>query len=196
MDSKQNLAAIGLMLTATAFIAGTTVFAKMLGAGPDGLHPLQITQGRFMFALIGFSLAAGVIRPRFTRPNLKLHALRSLMGFAGGLIVAIIRAGELSDNGASDTTEVLKHVGAGFMFIGFAAVFAAISFAIARILGEFRAGGGEVQDTVGTSTVNTLQMPVTARVFLGGMMMALLTLFIVPVLYSWRRERGNVVVAD
>ncbi len=31
---------------------------------------------------------------------------------------------------------------------------------------------------------------------LGGMMMALLTLFIVPVLYSWRRERGNVAPAE
>ena len=83
MDAKQNLGAIGFMLAATAFIAGTTVFAKMLGAGPAGLHPIQITQGRFLFALIGFSAAAAVIRPRFTRPNLKLHALRSLAGFAG-----------------------------------------------------------------------------------------------------------------
>ena len=83
MNPQKNLAAIGFMLAATAFIAATTVFAKMLGAGPNGLHPVQITQGRFLFALIGFSAAAAVIWPRFTRPNLKLHALRSLAGFAG-----------------------------------------------------------------------------------------------------------------
>lgn len=105
----------------------------------------------------------------------------SLMGFAAGLIVAIIRAAELSDNGVSDTTEVLHHVGAGFMFIGFAAVFAAISFAIARILGEFRAGGGEVQETIGTKTVSVLKMPVTAKIFLGGMVMAMM-LILIPVI--------------
>ncbi len=104
----------------------------------------------------------------------------SLMGFAAGIIVAVIRAAELSDNGISDTSEALKHLGAGFMFIGFAAVFAAISFAIARILGVFRSGGGEVQETVGT-TVHTLKMPVSARVFLGGMMMAMM-LILIPVI--------------
>jgi drug/metabolite transporter (DMT)-like permease len=98
MNARQNLAAIGFMLVATAFIAGTTVFAKMLGAGPDGLHPVQITQGRFLFALIGFSVAAGVIRPRFTRPNLKIHALRSLAGFAGvTLMFAAVQFIPLSD---------------------------------------------------------------------------------------------------
>ncbi len=104
----------------------------------------------------------------------------SLMGFAGGIIVAVIRASELSDNGISDTSEALKHLGAGFMFIGFAAVFAAISFAIARILGVFRSGGGEVQETVGT-TVHTLKMPISAKVFLGGMMMAMM-LILIPVI--------------
>ena len=104
----------------------------------------------------------------------------SLMGFAGGIIVAVIRAAELSDNGISDTSEALKHLGAAFMFIGFAAVLAAISFAIARILGVFRAGGGEVQETVGT-TVHTLKMPISAKVFLGGMMMAMM-LILIPVI--------------
>ncbi len=104
----------------------------------------------------------------------------SLMGFAGGIIVAVIRAAELSDNGVSDTSEALKHLGAAFMFIGFAAVLAAISFAIARILGVFRSGGGEVQETVGT-TVHTLKMPISAKVFLGGMMMAMM-LILIPVI--------------
>ncbi len=104
----------------------------------------------------------------------------SLMGFAAGIIVAAIRAAELSDNGLSDTSEALKHLGAAFMFIGFAAVLAAISFAIARILGVFRSGGGEVQETVGT-TVHTLKMPVSAKVFLGGMMMAMM-LILIPVI--------------
>ena len=106
----------------------------------------------------------------------------ALMAFAIGFIVSLFHAAELSDNGVSDTSEALRHVTAGFMFLGFASVFAAISFAIARILGEFRAGGGEVQETVG-SRVHTLRMPVTAKIFLGGMMMAMMLILIPVVLH-------------
>ena len=59
------------------------------------------------------------------------------------------------------------------MFIGFLGVFTAITFAIARILGEFRKGGGEVQATAGSS-VQTLKMPATARVMLAFMMMGMM----------------------
>ena len=104
----------------------------------------------------------------------------ALMAFAVGFIVSVIQAVELSDNGISDTSESLKHLKAAFMFLGFASVFAAISFAIARILGVFRLGGGEVQELVGT-TVHTMRMPKSARIFLVGMMMAMM-LILVPVI--------------
>ena len=68
------------------------------------------------------------------------------------------------------------------MFIGFAAVFAAISFAIARILGAFRKGGGEMQEAVGTDVV-TLKMPASARVFMLGMMMAMLAILIASIIH-------------
>ena len=61
------------------------------------------------------------------------------------------------------------------MFVGFLGVFAAITFAVARILGEFRRGGGEVQETVGAS-VQTLKMPATARAMLGFMMMGMMVM--------------------
>jgi hypothetical protein len=54
-------------------------------------------------------------------------------------------------------------------------VFAAISFAIARILGEFRSGGGAVQETAGMP-VETLRMPPTAKAFIGLMAMAMMTI--------------------
>ncbi len=133
------------------------------------------------FAIDTSSGSLGLNRPQQIGGKLWLPMFAmSLMGFAGGIIVAVIRAAELSDNGVSDTSEALKHLGAAFMFIGFAAVFAAISFAIARILGVFRSGGSEVQETVGT-TVHTLKMPVSAKVFLGGMMMAMM-LILIPVI--------------
>jgi formate hydrogenlyase subunit 3/multisubunit Na+/H+ antiporter MnhD subunit len=108
--------------------------------------------------------------------------LGALMLFGTGMIVGIVRANEIADGGAADTIATLQHVQAGFMFLGFAAVFSAISFAIARILGQFRAGGGEVQKAA-RRTVQTLRMPVTAKLFLMLMMAALATLVVASILH-------------
>jgi hypothetical protein len=106
----------------------------------------------------------------------------ALMAFAVGFVLAAIRANEIADAGGADTIAQLEHVSTGFMFLGFAAVFAAISFAIARILGEFRAGGGEVQEATGR-TVQTLKMPVTAKAFIVLMAMAMMTLVTAVILH-------------
>jgi len=96
--SAHPLVAVGFMLAATAFIAATTLIAKLLGAGPDGLHPLQISQGRFIFALIAFSGAALALRPRIEAPAWPLHALRSLAGWGGvTLMFAAVQLVPLSD---------------------------------------------------------------------------------------------------
>jgi len=106
----------------------------------------------------------------------------ALMAFPAALIVGAVRAGKISDQASPDTIATLQHVTAGLMFIGFAAVFAAISFAIARILGQFRKGGGDVQEAVGAS-VQTLRMPLTAKAFIGLMMMAMMTILAAVVLH-------------
>ncbi len=71
--------------------------------------------------------------------------------------------------------ETLGHLIPGFMFLGFAMIFAGISFTIARILGAFRVGGGLVQEAVGRG-IKTPVMPLTTKVFLAGMMMAMMLL--------------------
>ncbi len=76
--------------------------------------------------------------------------------------------------GDLETIWTLRHLIPAFGFIGFIGVFSAISFAIARILGALRKGGGEVQETVGGS-VQTLRMPKTARLFMAFMMMGMMT---------------------
>jgi hypothetical protein len=106
----------------------------------------------------------------------------ALMAFAAGFVLAAIRANEIADAGGADTIAQLEHVSTGFMFLGFAAVFAAISFAIARILGQFRKGGGELQEAAGVP-VKTMRMPATAKVFIGLMMMAMMTLVATAVLH-------------
>ena len=87
--------------------------------------------------------------------------LMALVFFGAGMVLGIVRADEISDGGAADTIATLQHVQAGIMFLGFTAVFSAISLAIARILGQFRAGGGEVQEAA-RRTVQTLKMPDSA----------------------------------
>ncbi len=98
---KQNPPlAVTLILTATAFIAGTTLLAKTIGTGTAGppLHPLQISHGRFLFAFIALGSAAIVMRPTFTRPNLRLHIGRTMFGWGGvTLMFAAVAFIPLSD---------------------------------------------------------------------------------------------------
>lgn len=77
--------AITLISSATAFIAASTFFAKTLSTDMFGpaMHPLQITQGRFIFALGFFLLGAIWMRPKIVNPNLKRHLTRTFFGWAG-----------------------------------------------------------------------------------------------------------------
>ncbi|MEY8842982.1 DMT family transporter [Cribrihabitans sp. XS_ASV171] len=83
-DQNPALAA-GLILLATAFIAGTTLLAKALGTGALGpaLPALQISHGRFLFAFIAISGAVVLMRPRMARPHWGLHLGRTSFGWAG-----------------------------------------------------------------------------------------------------------------
>lgn len=85
-ETSQNPALAALLtIAASGFAAGTTLLAKALGTGALGtpLHALQISHGRFLFAFLGFAIAALILRPRFTKPNLGLHIGRSSLGWGG-----------------------------------------------------------------------------------------------------------------
>ena len=97
----------------------------------------------------------------------------ALMGWGVGFVLAIVEADTACTD--VDALQNLGHLVPAFMFIGFLGVFSAITFAVARILGEFRKGGGEVQDTSGAS-VQTLKMPGTAKAMLGFMMMGMMVM--------------------
>ena len=99
----------------------------------------------------------------------------ALMAFPVGLLLAGIRAATVQQGGDPAAVAALGQFGPAVMFIGFASVFAAVSFAIARILGTLRQGGGAVQEAAGR-TVQSLRMPTTAKVFIALMMMAMLLL--------------------
>lgn len=116
----------------------------------------------------------------------------ALMAFPVGLVLAGIRANELATGGAPDTVAALGHFVTAANFVGFASVFAAISFAIARILGTFRTGGGEFQEAAGRK-VETLRMPLTGKVFIGLMAMAMMTLVTAVVLHI---VAGSAIAGD
>ncbi len=149
MSAQQNLAAAGFMLAATAFIAGTTLLAKAAGAGPEGLHPLQISQGRFLFAFLAFWGAAAVLRPRFTRPNYRLHVARTVTGWGGvTLMFASVQLIPLADATAITFLNPVFAMVLAILFLGervglWRWIAAAITFAGALIL--IRPGLGSFQ---------------------------------------------------
>ncbi|WP_322891799.1 MULTISPECIES: DMT family transporter [unclassified Yoonia] len=92
--------AIAFMLTATAFIAGTMILAKLLGTGTLGapFHPLQVSHGRFLFAFLALAMVAAVVRPTIRQPDLRLHVGRTAFGWGGvTLMFAAVAFIPLSD---------------------------------------------------------------------------------------------------
>ena len=83
-QQTQGLAVI-FMLTATAFIAATTLLAKALGTDTLGapLHPIQVTFGRFLFAWMAIACVLVAVRSRIEAPNWGLHVGRTTCGALG-----------------------------------------------------------------------------------------------------------------
>ncbi len=77
--------AVAFMLTATLFIAGSMLMAKLLGTDTLGppLHPLQVSHGRFLFAFILIGSTVAVMRPTLRLTNLRIHIGRTLCGWVG-----------------------------------------------------------------------------------------------------------------
>lgn len=101
--------------------------------------------------------------------------LMALIAFPIALVLAILRADLVAQGAQPATVAALGQLVPAAMFLGFANVFAAISFAIARILGVLRVGGGAVQQACGRK-VRTLDMPATAKLFIGLMAVAMMLL--------------------
>lgn len=99
----------------------------------------------------------------------------AVMAFPVALVLAAIRATYVAGGTDPAAVAALGQFVPAAMFLGFASVFAAISFAIARILGVLRTGGGTVQAACGRHC-QTLRMPITGKLFIGLMAMAMMAL--------------------
>ncbi len=85
LPTQNKRQAIFFMITATAFIAATSLLAKMIGTGVLGtpLHPLMISFGRFAFATFVFWTAAAALRPKIGKVHWRLHLGRTTCGWLG-----------------------------------------------------------------------------------------------------------------
>lgn len=64
--------------------------------------------------------------------------LMAVMAFPVGVVLSAVRSATIADGGDATTIAALGQFATAANFVGFASVFAAISFTIARILGELR----------------------------------------------------------
>lgn len=104
--------------------------------------------------------------------------LMAIMAFPVAFILGVVRAGLVANGTTIEQAALTAALGQyipAAMFVGFASVLAAIVFAIARILGTLRSGGGDVQHTSGRRIV-TLVMPWSAWGMIGLMAMGMMAI--------------------
>ena len=95
-----------------------------------------------------------------------------------GLIVSFVWAGSIgtsTETPAAAWTQGLQFLGEGMLLSG-------IAFLLGSILAGLREGGGQVQESLGL-TVQTLEMPTTAKVFVGLMMLGTMFAVLQFILY-------------
>jgi hypothetical protein len=125
-------------------------------------------------------------------PMLAMAAMALLGGFILALVAAV--------NVATDPTLAVSQRAwvQGLQFLGEGFVLAGISFLLARILSALRSGGGAVQEGLGL-TVETLRMPVTAKIFVVLMMAGLMVevvQFIAYAVVAGMTDPTQIVVAS
>jgi hypothetical protein len=138
-----------------------------------------------------FSVTTGDSAPGLNLPQKMGTALwlpmllMGLMAYPIAVVLGAVRA-DLVANGTTTgdaaNAASLGQYTTAVLFLGFSFVFAAIVFAIARILGAFRTGGGGVQQTSGRQVLS-LAMPATAKAMIGLMMMGMMMLLFAVVVH-------------
>jgi hypothetical protein len=91
-----------------------------------------------------------------------------VMAIAAGFVISLAQTNSEGSDALS-----LSAWAQGSLFLGEGFLLSGISFLLGTILGVLRAGGGRVQEASGV-TVRTPEMPVTAKLFLGLMMVGLM----------------------
>ncbi len=134
------------------------------GQGPEGL--IDTAQGKAR-------ITKTAPQPLFVHDMARVLWLPMLvMGLFAlyfGLLVSLEAAGKSDE----DIVRSLKAWVQGLQFLGEGFLLSAVSLILGTILAAIRSGGGEVQQSLGAA-VKTLLMPLTAKIFLGLMMVGLM----------------------
>lgn len=107
--------------------------------------------------------------------------LMGAMALYAGLVLAVLQFQHTAAN--PDLAGSLKAWVQGVQFLGEGLLLSAISLFLGSILGAIRSGGGDVQQSLDVP-VKTLQMPLTAKLFVGLMMGGLMIEIVQFVLYA------------
>lgn len=114
--------------------------------------------------------------------------LMGAMALYAGLVLAYVGAEAQGSDPA--LARSLRAWTQGTQFLGEGFLLSAISFFLGTILGAIRAGGGEVQHSLGAQ-VKTLRMPTTAKLFVALMMLGLMIEVAQFVAYAYVASLGD-----
>lgn len=146
----------------------------LMGAGGGGVISGPITTP-YGPALASAATPARLPIHRIARTMWGPMLAMGSMAVIAGLIVSLVSAGNTDSVAAAAWTQGLQFLGEGMLLAG-------ISFLLGTILSSLREGGGAVQESLGL-TVKTLEMPRTAKVFVGLMVLGVMLAVFQFILY-------------
>lgn len=133
---------------------------------PGALGPIRTAHG---VAIVTVAPPAPLLIHRMARTMWLPMLLMGAMALYAGLVLSYAAA-QTSDPSLARSLRLWTQ---GTQFLGEGLLLSAISFFLGTILGAIRAGGGEVQHSLGTQ-VKTLTMPGTAKAFVALMLLGLM----------------------
>ncbi len=137
------------------------------GHGKVTAHNIRTRHGSASVALVA---PGPLLIHRMARVMWAPMLLMGVMAVYAGLAVAYL---ESRSAGEASLFRSLDAWVKGLQFLGEGFLISAVSFFLGSILGAIRAGGGEVQESLGVE-VRTLHMHVTAKIFVALMMAGLM----------------------
>ncbi len=161
-----------------------TALPALVGTAVDSRSPVSrgIVQTPFGRASVSAEVPPPLFVHSMARTMWAPMLLMGVMALYIGLIVALNEAQNVAVNPV--LARSLKAWVQGLQFLGEGFLLSSISFFLGTILGAIRTGGGDVQYSIGVP-VKTLLMPLTAKVFVGLMMVGLMIEVVQFFLYTY-----------
>lgn len=142
--------------------------AAATGSRPVAYGEIDTAHGR---ATVSHDVPSALFIHRMARAVWLPTLAMGLMALYLGLVLAYVESGSYGLNAAAARS--LKAWVQGIQFLGEGLLLSGIAFLLGTILAALREGGGQVQKSIG-APVKTLNMPLTAKLFIGIMMVGMM----------------------